>query len=102
MISPLDDLPAAFRLPAPASRPPSPQLAEEELSEEDQKLKEDLELMVTRAADKDAGVQKLAIESLGNEIRCSGGGGLGGGQGGWCGERAPVCVGETGTGGAWR
>ena len=28
--------------------------------------------MVTRAADKDAGVQKLAIESLGNEIRWAG------------------------------
>lgn len=50
---------------------PSPaQLAEEELSEEDQKLKDDLELMVVRAADADAGVAALAIESLGNEIRC--------------------------------
>ena len=55
MIRPLDDLPAAFRLLGPSPRPSSPQLAEEELSEEDQKLKEDLELMVTRAADKDAG-----------------------------------------------
>lgn len=44
-------------------------LAEEELSEEDQKLKDDLELMVTRVGDADGGVQKLAIESLGNEIR---------------------------------
>jgi hypothetical protein len=73
LIRPLDDLPAAFRLLGPSPRPSSPQLAEEELSEEDQKLKEDLELMVTRAADEDAGVQKLAIESLGNEIRCGGG-----------------------------
>ena len=63
---PLCCLPPAW----PHTRPPPvPQLAEEELSEEDQKLKEDLELMVTRAADKDAGVQKLAIESLCNEIR---------------------------------
>lgn len=44
-------------------------LAEEELSEEDQKLKDDLELMVTRVGDADGGVQKLAVESLGNEIR---------------------------------
>ncbi|KAL4435475.1 hypothetical protein ABPG77_006237 [Micractinium sp. CCAP 211/92] len=44
-------------------------LAEEELSEEDQKLKDDLELMVTRVGDADKGVQKLAIDSLGNEIR---------------------------------
>lgn len=50
-------------------RPPCAQLAEEELSEEDQKLKDDLELMVVRAADADAGVAALAIESLGNEIR---------------------------------
>lgn len=45
------------------------QLEEEELSEEDQKLKDDLELMVTRVGDSDAGVQKLAIEALGTEIR---------------------------------
>lgn len=51
-------------------RPPCAQLAEEELSEEDQKLKDDLELMVVRAADADSGVAALAIESLGNEIRC--------------------------------
>ncbi|EFN53700.1 hypothetical protein CHLNCDRAFT_25435, partial [Chlorella variabilis] len=47
----------------------SVQLEEEELSEDDKKLKEDLQLMVTRVADADAGVQKLAIESLGTEIR---------------------------------
>ncbi len=47
-------------------------LAEEELSEEDQKLKDDLELMVTRVGDADKGVQKLAIDSLGNEIRWGG------------------------------
>ncbi len=45
------------------------QLEEEELSEDDKKLKEDLELMVERVGDVDTGVQKLAIESLGTEIR---------------------------------
>lgn len=56
----------SLRFPTPA-RPLQP--AEEELSEEDQALKESLELMVTRAQDADAGVQKLALESMGNEIR---------------------------------
>ena len=45
-------------------------MAEEELSEEDVKLKEDLELLVVRAADADVGVAKLAVESLGDQIRC--------------------------------
>lgn len=60
-------MPACSLSPLPATQPP--QLAEEELSEEDQKLKDDLELMVQRAQDADAGVAALAIESLGNEIR---------------------------------
>eukprot|EP00887_Chlorella_sp_A99_P000106 scaffold16.g106.t1 len=42
---------------------------EEELSEEDQQLKESLELMVARAQDAELGVQKLALETMGNEIR---------------------------------
>ena len=41
----------------------------EELSEEDQQLKENLELLVERARDVEAGVQKLAIQSIANEIR---------------------------------
>jgi len=49
--------------------PPSLLQKEEELSEEDQQLKENLELMVERAQDPDPGVQKLAIESVANEIR---------------------------------
>ena len=40
-----------------------------ELSAEDAELKASLLLMVDRAADKDAGVQKLALESLRREIR---------------------------------
>ena len=58
--------------PARACSNMSVQLDEEELSEDDKKLKEDLQLMVTRVADADAGVQKLAIESLGTEIRWGG------------------------------
>lgn len=57
---------------APAALSRCLQLEEEELSEEDAKLKEDLELLVTRAADTDAGVAKLAIDSLGTEIRSAG------------------------------
>lgn len=41
----------------------------EELSEEDQKLKSDLDLMVERVGDPDAGVEKLALESLRTTIR---------------------------------
>ncbi len=43
---------------------------EEELSEEDQRLKEDLELMVERVGDAEPGVQLLAIESIAKEIKC--------------------------------
>lgn len=42
---------------------------DDELSEEDRALKEKLELLVTRAMDRDAGVQKLALETIRNEIR---------------------------------
>lgn len=41
----------------------------EELSEEDQQLKENLDLLVERAKDSSPGVQKLAIQSIANEIR---------------------------------
>jgi hypothetical protein len=44
--------------------------AEEELSEEDQRLKDDLELMVERVGDAEPGVQLLAIESIAKEIKC--------------------------------
>jgi 26S proteasome regulatory subunit N1 len=40
-----------------------------ELSAEDAELKAALLLMVDRSADKDAGVQRLALESLRREIR---------------------------------
>jgi hypothetical protein len=40
-----------------------------ELSAEDAELKAALLLMVDRAADKDVGVQRLALESLRREIR---------------------------------
>mmetsp|Transcript_43009 Transcript_43009/g.71701 ORF Transcript_43009/g.71701 Transcript_43009/m.71701 type:complete len:897 (+) Transcript_43009:349-3039(+) len=43
----------------------------EEISEEDQELKTNLELMVERTQDEDLGVQKLALESLRKEIRSS-------------------------------
>ena len=42
-----------------------------ELTAEDAELKASLLLMVERAADKDAGVQKLALESLRTAIRTS-------------------------------
>uniref|UniRef100_A0A7S0WQH9 26S proteasome non-ATPase regulatory subunit 2 homolog n=1 Tax=Pyramimonas obovata TaxID=1411642 RepID=A0A7S0WQH9_9CHLO len=41
----------------------------DEMSEEDQELKDNLELMVERTQDADSGVQKLALESLRKEIR---------------------------------
>lgn len=43
--------------------------ADEELSEEDQQLKDNLELLVTRAKDGDMKLAKVAVESIGNEIR---------------------------------
>lgn len=46
-----------------------PKAAPVELSAEDAELKAALLLMVDRAADKDAGVQRLALESLRREIR---------------------------------
>ena len=42
---------------------------EEELSEEDKALKENLEMLVARAKDVDRGVAKVAIEAIGTEIR---------------------------------
>lgn len=43
---------------------------EEELSEEDQQLKENLELMVERVKDVEPGVQKMAIAAVAAEIKC--------------------------------
>lgn len=40
-----------------------------ELSEEDLELKRNIELMVERCKDQDAGVQKLALDSITKEIR---------------------------------
>lgn len=42
---------------------------DDDLSEEDQALKEKLELLVTRAMDVNAGVQKLALQTIRTEIR---------------------------------
>lgn len=42
---------------------------EEDLSEEDAALKEQLELLVERVQDTDAGVQKLALDTIRSEIR---------------------------------
>lgn len=42
---------------------------EEDLSEEDAALKEQLELLVERVQDSDAGVQKLALDTIRSEIR---------------------------------
>lgn len=42
---------------------------EEDLSEEDAALKEQLELLVERVQDTDAGVQKLALDTVRSEIR---------------------------------
>ena len=42
---------------------------EVELSEEDAALKENLELMVTRSADPQAGVAKLAMETMRSSIK---------------------------------
>ena len=42
---------------------------DEELSEEDQQLKENLDMMVERACDKDHGVAKMAVNAIAEEIR---------------------------------
>lgn len=41
----------------------------EELTEEDQKLKEELELLVTRACDSDLGVAKLALDTMADKLK---------------------------------
>ena len=43
---------------------------EADLSEEDLELKKNLELMLERAKDSDAGVQRTALEGIAKEIRC--------------------------------
>ena len=53
----------------PAKPPAKPAAAPAELSVEDSELKAALLLMVERAGDADAGVQRLALESLRREIR---------------------------------
>ena len=42
---------------------------EEELSEEDQQLKDNLDLLVERVKDVEPGVQKLALQAIASEIR---------------------------------
>lgn len=44
-------------------------LDEEDISEEDKALKENLELLVTRAKDVDRNLAKIALEAIGTEIR---------------------------------
>lgn len=52
------------------SRTPGASVAfQEELSEEDQQIKDNLELLATRAKDADMKLAKVAVESIGNEIR---------------------------------
>ena len=48
---------------------PPAALQEEELSEEDQQLKDNLELMVERAKDSKAGVAKMAVQTIATEIK---------------------------------
>ena len=43
---------------------------EADLSEEDQELKNNLEMLVQRAKDSDTGVQRLALENINKHIRC--------------------------------
>jgi hypothetical protein len=45
------------------------QADEEDVSDEDLQLKENLELMVARTQDTEEGVQKMAIQAIANEIR---------------------------------
>uniref|UniRef100_A0A0E0ADX4 26S proteasome non-ATPase regulatory subunit 2 homolog n=1 Tax=Oryza glumipatula TaxID=40148 RepID=A0A0E0ADX4_9ORYZ len=55
--------------PAKAKGKKKDENKDDDLSEEDQALKEQLELYVVRAQDPDPGVQKLALESMRQEIR---------------------------------
>ncbi|KAL6603546.1 hypothetical protein ACP70R_043907 [Stipagrostis hirtigluma subsp. patula] len=55
--------------PAKAKGKKKDESKDDDLSEEDQALKEKLELYVVRAQDPDPGVQKLALESMRQEIR---------------------------------
>jgi len=63
--------------PSEHSQPPPPAVAkgkgkkkdDDDLSEEDQALKDQLDLYVLRSQDADPGVQKLALESMRQEIR---------------------------------
>lgn len=66
---PEEKKPSANAAKIPADDPPK----EEELSEEDRKLKEDLDIAVKRVCDEleDTGVKKLALEVLRREIRTS-------------------------------
>ncbi|KAH7285152.1 hypothetical protein KP509_33G015600 [Ceratopteris richardii] len=52
-----------------AKKPRKEEKKDEDLSEEDLALKQQLELYVERAQDSDPGVQKLALESMRQEIR---------------------------------
>jgi len=55
----------------PSQSKPKKDQEEQELSPEDLQKKESIELMVTRLSDEESGVQKLAIESLRQEIKNS-------------------------------
>ncbi|KAI0564007.1 26S proteasome non-ATPase regulatory subunit RPN1 [Gracilaria domingensis] len=57
--------------PAPDDAPKKPAVEQpqDELSEEDQALKDKLDMLVVRARDSDTGVQKLALQTIRTEIR---------------------------------
>uniref|UniRef100_A0A0E0HUX2 26S proteasome non-ATPase regulatory subunit 2 homolog n=1 Tax=Oryza nivara TaxID=4536 RepID=A0A0E0HUX2_ORYNI len=73
--SPSDPVPPPPQQPQPQPQPAKgkgkkkDEKKDDDLSEEDQALKEQLELYVVRAQDPDPGVQKLALESMRQEIR---------------------------------
>lgn len=57
------------KMPKVSDKNKKPDDADDELSEEDRALKEKLHLLAERAVDTDAGVQKLALETIRSEIR---------------------------------
>lgn len=60
------DIPSENQNGAPKNQQPN---KDEDLTEEDQALKEKLELLVTRVKDPDPGVQELALQTIRSEIR---------------------------------
>lgn len=62
---PADAAATSLKLPAKSQK----EKPDDELSEEDQALKDKLELLVMRVKDSDPGVQKLALQTIRSEIR---------------------------------